>query len=247
MPEAAVDVARRLLAVRYAGAAVAFAAGSIVRGEGTPQSDLDLVVIHETLDHAYRESFRADGLPVEAFVHDPATLDYFFVEIDARSGVPSLPQMVVEGVEIPGPTSLSRVLKARAAAVLAAGPPLLDADTERRLRYFVSDLMDDLRSPRSRDELMGAGARLYDSLADYALRRIGRWSARGKAISRALRQYDPGLAAAYGNAFAALFTQGDPAPVLRLAEDLLRDAGGPLFDGFRLDAPRGWRRQPPTA
>ena len=53
MPEPAVDAARTLSAVRYAGAAVAFAAGSIVRGEGTPHSDLDLVVIYETLDHAY--------------------------------------------------------------------------------------------------------------------------------------------------------------------------------------------------
>jgi len=246
MSEPAVDAARTLFAARYAGAAVAFAAGSIVRGEGTPHSDLDLVVIYETLDHAYRESFTAGGLPVEAFVHDPSTLDYFFVEIDARSGVPSLPQMVAEGIEIPGPTTLSRALKARAAAVLDAGPPLLDADAERRMRYFITDLMDDLRSPRSRDELMAAGARLYDSLADYGLRRICSWSAKGKAIPRALRQYDAALATAYGNAFASLFTHGDSAPVLRLAEDLLRDAGGPLFDGFRLDAPREWRRRPPA-
>jgi hypothetical protein len=48
---------------------------------------------------------------VEAFVHDPATLKYFFFEVDRASGVPSLPQMVVEGVEIPAPTEMSRALK----------------------------------------------------------------------------------------------------------------------------------------
>lgn len=50
---------------------------------------------------AYRESFTFGGYPVEAFVHDPATLEYFFLEVDRPSGVPALAQMVVEGIEIP--------------------------------------------------------------------------------------------------------------------------------------------------
>jgi hypothetical protein len=152
--------------------------------------------------------------------------------------------MVVEGIEVPRTTTLSRALKERAAAVIEVGPPALDDETERRMRYFVSDLLDDLRAPRSRDELTGAGARLYEQLADYVLRRRGQWSAKGKAIPRALRRFDAGLGAAYCDAFAALFAQADPVPVVRLAEDLLRDAGGPLFDGYRADAPAAWKRQP---
>src|SRR5690349_7126567 len=99
-------VARLVVSQRYPGAAVAFAAGSLVRGEGTAYSDLDLVVVYPTLPAAYRESFRFDGLPVEVFVHDPGTLEYFFVEMDAASGIPALPQMVVEGHEIPGANAL---------------------------------------------------------------------------------------------------------------------------------------------
>jgi hypothetical protein len=243
MVERLTHLARTLLGDRYAGADVGFVAGSIVRGEGTRYSDLDLVVIYANLDHAYRESFTADGFPVEAFVHDPSTLEYFFVEVDRKSGVPSLAQMVVEGIEVPGQTPLTRTLKARAAAIIAAGPPALDPDTERQMRYFVSDLLDDLRAPRSRDELVGAGARLYECLADYVLRSRGRWSAKGKSIPRALRRHDAGLAAAYAEAFTALFARAD-ASVLGLAEDLLRDTGGPLFDGYRRDAPPGWRRPP---
>ena len=81
---------------RYPDAEVAFAAGSLVRGEGTAYSDLYLVVVFPTLPAAYRESFRFQGLPVEVFVHDPETLEYFFVEMDVASGIPTLPWMVME-------------------------------------------------------------------------------------------------------------------------------------------------------
>ena len=46
------------------------------------------------------------------------------------------------------------------------------------------------------------------------------------------------------DAFEELFGRGDPQAVIRLVEDLLRESGGPLFDGFRADAPAAWRRQP---
>src|SRR5262249_13936027 len=156
MKERILELANATRSDRYADAVAVFAAGSIVRGEGTAFSDLDLVVVYAQLPYAYRESFRADGCPVEAFVHDPATLEYFFLEVDGPSGVPALAKMVEEGVEVPDPTELSQGLKRRAAAMLDAGPPPLDSDSERRLRYFVSDLLDDLRAPRSRDELVGA-------------------------------------------------------------------------------------------
>src|SRR5215471_15067535 len=123
MNERIIDVANAIRSDRYAEAAVIFAAGSITRGEGTPFSDLDIVVVYDQLASAYRESFRFENYPVEAFVHDPATLEYFFLELDRPSGVPALPQMVLEGIEIPGPTAMSRDLKQRAAAVIEAGPP----------------------------------------------------------------------------------------------------------------------------
>ena len=247
MNDRIIDVANAIRLDRYNDADAIFAAGSIVRGEGTAFSDLDLVVVYAQVAAAYRESFRFDGYPVEAFVHDPATLEYFFLEVDRPSGVPALPQMVVEGIAIPEPTAISRELKQRAAAVIAAGPPALDAESERRMRYFVSDLLDDLRAPRSRHELMGTGARLYEQLADYHLRRRGLWSGKGKGIPRVLRQVDDALCTTYCDAFAALFSKGDPEAVIHLTETLLRESGGPLFEGYRSDAPPTWRRQPGTA
>jgi hypothetical protein len=234
------DVVRAIHAERYPGADVILAAGSLFRGEGTATSDLDLVVIDAHRPGACRESFHTHGYPVEAFVHDPETLEYFFAS-DAARGVPSLPRIVAEGLEIPGSTELSRIAKARAEAVLAAGPPPLDVERERRMRYVVSDLLDDARAPRSPAELTAIGVRLYEALADYHLRRLGRWSGMGKGIPRALAAFDPDLATRYAGAFDRLFAHADAAPVIALAEALLAPAGGPLFDGYRADAPASWR------
>src|SRR5262245_56240859 len=139
-----VATAKKIREERYAGCSALFVAGSVVRGEGTAHSDIDLVVIFPVLKCAYRESFRFAGYPVEAFVHDPATLEYFFAEVDRPSGIPALPQMVAEGIEIPEPNDLSRELRRRALAVLEAGPPALDAETEARMRYLITDIVDDL-------------------------------------------------------------------------------------------------------
>jgi len=241
MIQRVVDLANAIRCERYPDAGAVLAAGSIVRGEGTAYSDLDLVVIHARLDCAYRESFTRDGCPVEAFVHDPETLEYFFFEVDRPTGIPSLPHMVMEGVEIPAPNELTRAMKQMAASLMAAGPPALDEESERRARYGVTDLVDDLRDARSHDERIGTGSRLFEQLADYHLRRLGLWSARGKALPRALRRVDPGLCERYCRSFDSLFKSGDAGEVIRLAEDLLRPAGGLLFEGYRSDAPPGWR------
>jgi len=241
MDKNVLDAAYTIWSQRYSGAAVVFAAGSLLRGEGTAYSDLDLVVVYSALPCAYRESFTFTSLPVEAFVHDPQTLEYFCVEMDRVSGIPALPQMVVEGREIPDSTDLSRRLKARAAALIDAGPPPLDSESERRRRYMVTDLLDDVREWRSMEELMASGSRLFEKLADYHLRSIGHWSARGKAIPRALQRADPTLCTRYCRAFESLFQEGDVGPVIQLTEELLAPHGGLLFDGYRSDAPPGWR------
>lgn len=236
-----IRIARQIRDQRYSRSEVAFAAGSLIRGEATRFSDIDLVVVYDHLPQAYRESFTVASFPVEAFVHDPETLAYFMDE-DCASGIPSLPQMIKEGVEVPESTPLSRILKARAESVLAAGPPKLTDHDQRAKRYGITDLVDDLRDPRSGDELMATGVRLYAELADHYLRTNGFWSGTGKSIPRALKKADPTFFGKYTCSFQELFREAKPQAVIDLAEEVLKSQGGFLFDGYRLDAPSDWRK-----
>ena len=242
MLDAAVSAARVIRDQYYPEATVVFAAGSLIRGEGTPYSDIDLVVIYPQLTCAYRESFRFDNFPVEAFVHDPETLNYFFLEVDRPSGVPSLPQMVAEGIELPQTSKTSRSLKELAASVIAMGPPILSMIEEQNLRYKITDLIDDIRAPRTRNELTAVGAELFQELANYYLRTNGLWSARGKAIPRVLNRVSDVLCINYCQAFDRLFQDGEPGAVVQLADELLRPGGGFLFETYRLNAPPEWRK-----
>lgn len=236
------QVTQEIFDLRYRDANVIFLAGSIVRGESTPFSDLDLVVIFDKLPAAYRESFYFQGFPIEAFVHDPETLNYFLYEIDRPSGIPALAQMILEGIEIPKPNDLSRSLKQLATSVMQLRPPELSEEDVRKLRYDITNLVDDIRQPRSKDELVASGAELYEALANYYLRTNKLWSAKGKSIPRILRQADADLSLRYAASFDELFAYGHPEYVVALVEEILRPHGGFLFDRHRLDAPANYRK-----
>ncbi|HEY9401812.1 MAG TPA: nucleotidyltransferase domain-containing protein [Pyrinomonadaceae bacterium] len=230
-----VEAALEIFHARHAGARLLFLAGSVMRGEGTPSSDLDLVVVYEHLPNAYRESFIHRGWPVETFVHDTETLGYF-LEFDAESGFPSMANMVLEGREIPAPCELSQSLKRAAAELLAAGPPALCDEELRSRRYFLTDHVEDMRHPRGDAELVATGAQMYDMAADFYLRSRGHWSAKGKAIPRRLREVDAPFAARFREAFETLFVEKRSRKVVALVEDVLAPFGGFLFDGYKLDA-----------
>ena len=236
-----IAAAKAIYRERYANAEVTFLAGSLVRGEGTSRSDLDVVVVFKSLPNAYRESFRFGNWPVEAFVHDPQTLAYFFDQVDKPSGVPSLPAMVSEGIEIPQSTAFSRSLKATADSVIEAGPPRWRQPDIDGSRYAITGLVDDLREPRSRAEQLATAMTLYAALSNHFLRRRGMWSAKDKAIPRQLRKADSSFSEEFDASFGALFERGESARVIALAEQVLASDGGWLFDGYTLSAPAEWR------
>ena len=212
-----------------------FLGGSVMRGEATPTSDLDIVVVYERLPNAYREAFVYGGWPVEAFVHDAGTLEEFF-ESDRRRGVPALLSMVWEGVEIPEACEFSARLKRSAQELLEAGPPPWDEEELTLRRYRLTDWVDDMRHPRSAEELVATGAWLYQDAAEFFFRTRGQWSAHSKTIPRRLREADAAFAEKFLRAFDALFTEKRPEPAAALVAEMLEPFGGFLFDGFRQEA-----------
>jgi hypothetical protein len=237
-----VEAARRIFRERYEGARVLFLAGSVMRGEATPMSDLDIVVVYDELPNAYREAFTCEGWPVEAFVHDAESVGRYF-ESDRRRGLPAMMSMVMEGIEIPETSDLSAELKRRASEIFEAGPPPLGEDELHLRRYRLTDWVDDIRHPRSPEELVATGAYLYGDAADFFFRSRNLWSSHSKTIPRRLREADAAFAETFCRAFDALFVEKNSAPAIALVAELLTPFGGLLFDGFRRDAPPGDRKQ----
>lgn len=231
------EAAREVWRERYAGARVLFLGGSVLRGDATPSSDLDVVVLYERLPNAYREAFVYAGWPVEAFVHDEETLEHFF-EANRLQGLPVLMSIVGEGVEVPESSELSARWKRRAVELLEAGPPPWDEGELTLRRYRLTDWVDDMKFPRSDDELVATGAYLYQDAAEFYFRTRGLWSAHSKSIPRRLRRTDEAFAEKFLQAFDALFTEKRPGPAVALIAELLEPFGGFLFEGFHKDAPK---------
>jgi hypothetical protein len=240
LAEQALAAADRCLAARFTGAAFAYVAGSIMRGEGTAFSDIDLIVVFPSLERARRESFMQDGFPVEAFVHDPQTLAHY-LHADADSGFPSMVNMVAAGTILGADIPRARTVQAQAARMLAAGPKPLAGGNYDMLRYQVTDLADDLRGQRPPEEVAAIAAQLYQKLADLILLGHGEWAGRGKWAPRLLRRLDAQLATEFEAAFV-LAAEGDGARFLALVDRVLAMHGGRYFEGYRQDAPLEARR-----
>ena len=64
-----VESARRFVETHFPECFVAFVASSVLRGDGTATSDLNIVVITGREDAPFRQSFMWEGWPVEVFAH----------------------------------------------------------------------------------------------------------------------------------------------------------------------------------
>ncbi len=242
MRDRLVAVAQRIYREKYPEADVLFLCGSVVREENTATSDLDVVVLYDTLPHSYRDSYYFEDWPVEAFVHDMDTMRYFFVEVDRPSGIPSLMQMVSEGIEIPDRTKRSALVKKWARQVIEAGPEPWTKERIDRSRYAITDIVDDLSATRDHVEKQAILIRLYEQFAEHFFRARGEWSAKGKWIPRRMYQVDPSFAKRYLDEVDRVFQGGHPDVLLALIEEELKaHGGGFLFEGYRLDAPVTWR------
>ena len=206
---------------KYPEADAIFLAGSVVRGEGTKTSDLDIVVAYDSIPNAYRDSYYYGGWPIEAFVHDPQTFEYFIQKVDAPTGVPSLATMVSEGIELPSATKLSQRFKSIANDFLQAGPARWYAKEIDSSRYIISDLVEDLREPRSKSEMYAIAVQLYNPIANHFFRSKGLWSAKGKTIPRRLRITDEMFAEKFESAFESVFARANTEDLVALADHVL--------------------------
>lgn len=234
-------VTNRIHDLYFPTSEVIFLAGSLVRGEGTKFSDLDIVVVFPKVECAYRKSFTFEGYLVEAFIHDIETLKYFITFNDYNHAKPFMANMINEGIEIPGKTSNSEKLKRYSKKVLEAGPPSLSKKELDKRRYAITNLLDDLRDCNKKDELMAIGVNLYDTLANFYFRTHGLWEGEGRSVVRNMKSFDFQFNEVFQSAFHQLFTLGSVNDLIKLSEQILEPHGGLLFNDFVEYADTSWR------
>jgi predicted nucleotidyltransferase len=242
----ALKLVGKFVSAHYPSAAAALLAGSAARGEATPGSDYDVVLLFDSLPGgAWREMVNFEDHDFEVFAHDLATLSYFFREIEKPSGRPVLARMVVEGLPIQS-ASHALISQAKQIAVdtLQSGPPALDKAALDLRRYAITDLAQALSVPRDEATVLAIGASLYIALADFFLRATGHWSATGKATPNALAMVDPAVADQFAVAFSSLLKVRNVAPALMLVDAILDPHGGRMRAGFKQLAPSSWRDEP---
>lgn len=210
----------------------ALLAGSVVRGEATETSDLDIVVFDKQLVSAYRESLVNFDWAIEVFVHNLSSYQEYFAS-DCERARPSLPRMVSEGLVLKDDGIIGSIKK-EANFLLNKGPKEWSDETIRMKRYFITDALDDFIGSSNRAEELFIANTLAEQVSEFVLRTNGKWIGASKWIVRSLKQYDEKFAEDFINAFDLYYKFGDKQQVIDFVDHVLQPYDGRLFSGFSL-------------
>jgi hypothetical protein len=209
---------------------VAYLAGSVVRGEETESSDLDIIIIDSSVGESYRQSLTEFDWPIEVFVHNMFTYKNFFKENIDRAR-PSLPQMCAEGIILRDTGHASRI-KNEALQLLKAGPTPWRSIEIERARYHLTDLLNDLEGSTNGIEDLFVVSKLADLTHEFVLRVNGHWIGEGKWIIRALKEYNEDFAARFAEVFDLYYSSREKAGVIHFVDEIIAPYGGRLFEGY---------------
>jgi hypothetical protein len=209
---------------------VAYLAGSVVRGEETESSDLDIIIIDASVTECYRKSLTENGWPIEVFVHNFFSYKDFFKENIDRAR-PSLPQMCAEGIILKDNGQASRI-KNEALQLLKAGPTPWKTVEMEKARYQITDLINDLEGSTNSIEDLFIVSKLADLTHEFVLRVNGYWIGEGKWIIRALKEYDESFAEKFAAVFDGYYSTREKEKVIHFVDDVIKPYGGRLFEGY---------------
>jgi hypothetical protein len=225
---------REILDARFPDALGGLVAGSAARGDDTPSSDLDLIVLLPGRPAPMRSTERVQGQLVEFFVH---TEDSFVSFIDRERQLRRSPllHMCAHGLIISDRDQRLARLQDFARDRWSAGPaPLTDDELDDR-RYRLTALLDDLADETNPVDRAALAAGVFTDTADLALVSRGRWSGTGRWLTRRLRETDAELSDNLAAGLRAA-VHGDATILLSCGRAELDRLGGPLDRGYERHA-----------
>jgi hypothetical protein len=229
----AAEVARQLVAEEYPDARAAWLGGSVVRGDASSTSDLDITVLLSGPPAPMRRSLEYGGWPVELFVHTEESFRYF-CDKDQQRRQPTMMRLVGESVVLLDTDGSGARLQQAGLEEVAAGPAALTTAELDLLRYGITCLLDDLADASTDDVRTALASVLWQDAARLLLTGARRWSGTGKGLLRELKAYDE----VHGTDHARALLAGvrDTAALAEEVDGILDAYGGRLFAGFELAA-----------
>jgi hypothetical protein len=224
-----VSAARAFVAERHPDADAAILGGSTAQATHTPTSDLDIVVLHRDGADNYAETTRYGGWIVEAFVHTPSSLAFWYArERAARCAV--LGDLCAQGILLTdrGP---GEAWQREAQLYMERGPEPLTAQDCGLRRYELSSSLDDLRGSTVAAESFAIAADVFRQSVELLLLQHGKWLGKGKWAIRRLEQL-PANECAAGLTDWAASPERSPEQLIQVAALVLEGSGGYLMEGF---------------
>ncbi|MDQ0255298.1 hypothetical protein J2S74_002680 [Evansella vedderi] len=208
----------------------ALLAGSVIRGEATKTSDLDIIIFDRKLRSSYRESLLFMGWPIEVFANNLTSYKQFF-KSDYEQAMPTHQMMVVEGRIIVDRGVIASI-KQEARQMLEMGPLPWSKEIIDTKRYFITDVLDDFIGATDRAEEIFIANTLAEWIHEFVLRTNYQWVGESKWIVRSLKRYDPQFTEEFVSAFDDFYRNGKKQKVIDLTDKVLSPYGGRLFHGF---------------
>jgi predicted nucleotidyltransferase len=197
------------------------AAGSILRGQGGPTSDIDLYVLHHA-PFRQRLQRRYHGVPFEIFINPPQQVRRYF-EDEHNAARPVTAHILTTGVVVLDRDPTLEALRQKAAQWLAR-PPSPDVDALRWRSYLIADALDNARDLFETDPTCASLIlhHAVSNLVEYAFLAHNRHLPRQKALLAALDELD----AQVGALARAFYATADAPAQLRLATQLAQHLTG---------------------
>lgn len=224
------EAARQLILRDYPDCLLAVLGGSASRGEHNEHSDLDILVVEDTIQDLSRKTVGAYGWVVELFFLN--TLEYREqFDVGVIAGNPTLQRIIAEGNVIRS-SSIGDMIREEAKNDLDVGPlPLTSYDLDAN-RYVITEFMMDLEGSDKVVEQWFIAQKMIILLCEFMLRANRQWIGEGKTLFRLLSLYDNQLAADLEKSMKLFYLHDDKVPLLDLTEKILEPFGGPYLIGY---------------
>jgi hypothetical protein len=224
-----VSVARSFVDHAHPAADLSILGGSAGTGKATATSDLDIVILYPNGNSNYAETTQYQGWVVEAFVHTPDSIAFWYEkEKAARCAV--LGDICVRGVLLTDKGG-GESLQQHARHYMEQGPePLSNSERDIR-RYDLSNSLDDLLGTTDHAEKYATSTDVFNQAVELLLSHEGAWLGKGKWMVRRLEQLPHSQLALQLLNWAGS-SQHDATELVEIASEVLRRAGGYVMEGF---------------